>query len=106
MSCARGVAGAAGAVIGVMGSGVASRAVLGMSSLHIVTAKPSLLTESRIRAAYSEGAGIYRLLPRAVAVPGSVAELAALVRSAADTRTHLVPRGARSGMAGGQGGRR
>src|SRR6266487_3276720 len=67
MSCARGVAGGAGAVIGVMGSGVASRAVVGMSSLHIVSAKPSLLTDARIRAAYSEGAGIYRILPRAAA---------------------------------------
>src|SRR5213596_1703134 len=105
MSCARGVAGGAGAVIGVMGSGVASRAVVGMSSLHIVSAKPSLLTDARIRAAYSEGAGIYRILPRAVAVPGSVAELAALVRWAADTRTPLVPRGAGSGMAGGNVGR-
>src|SRR5437899_7085629 len=105
MSCARGGAGGAGAAVGVMGKGVASRAVLGMSSLHIVTAEPSLLTESRIRAAYSEGAGIYRLLPQAVAVPGSVAELAALVRWAADTRAPLVPRGAGSGMAGGNVGR-
>src|SRR5437899_9199268 len=105
MSCARGGAGGAGAAVGVMGKGVASRAVLGMSSLHIVTAEPSLLTESRIRAAYSEGAGIYRLLPQAVAVPGSVAELAALVRWAADTGTPLVPRGAGSGMAGGNVGR-
>src|SRR5216117_1398987 len=105
MSCARGVAGGAGAVIGVMGSGVASRAVVGMSSLHIVSAKPSLLTDARIRAAYSEGAGIYRILPQAVSVPGSVAELSALVRWAAETRTPLVPRGAGSGMTGGNVGR-
>src|SRR6266536_712968 len=105
MSCARGVAGGAGAVIGVMGSGVASRAVLGMSSLHIVSAKPSLLTDARIRAAYSEGAGIYRILPQALALPGSVAELAALLRWASDTRTPLVPRGAGSGMTGGNVGR-
>ena len=76
-----------------------------MSSLHIVSAKPSLLTDARIRAAYSEGAGIYRILPQAVAVPGSVAELAALLRWAADTRTPLVPRGAGSGMTGGNVGR-
>src|SRR5437773_11645071 len=105
MSCARGVAGGAGAVIGVMGSGVASRAVVGMSSLHIVSAKPSLLTDDRIRAAYSESAGIYRILPQAVAVPGSVAELSALVRWAAETRTPLVPRGAGSGITGGAVGR-
>ena len=76
-----------------------------MSSLHIVTATPALLADDRSRAAYSEGAGIYRILPRAVAVPGSVAELTALVRWAADTRTPLVPRGAGSGMAGGNVGR-
>src|SRR5437867_3805972 len=105
MSCARGVAGGAGAVIGVMGSGVASRAVVGMSSLHIVSAKPSLLTDDRIRAAYSEGAGIYRILPQAVTVPGSVEELSALVRWAQGTRTPLVPRGAGSGMTGGNVGR-
>src|SRR5438132_8126436 len=105
MSCARGGAGGAGAAVGVMGKGVASRAVLGMSSLHIVSATPALLTDDRIRAAYSEGAGIYRILPRAVAVPGSVVELAALVRWAADTRAPLVPRGAGSGMAGGNVGR-
>ena len=76
-----------------------------MSSLHIVSATPALLTDDRIRAAYSEGAGIYRILPQAVAVPGSVAELSALVRWAAETRTPLVPRGAGSGMTGGNVGR-
>src|SRR5207247_9889486 len=100
MSCARGVAGGAGAVIGVMGSGVASRTVLGMSSLHIVSATPALLTDHRIRASYSEGAGIYRILPQAVAIPGSVAELSALVRWAVEPRTPLVPRGAGSGVTG------
>ncbi len=76
-----------------------------MSSLHIVSATPSLFTDARIRAAYSEGAGIYRILPQAVAVPGSVAELAALLRWASDTRTPLTPRGAGSGMTGGNVGR-
>ena len=66
---------------------------------------PALLTEPRIRAAYSEGAGIYRILPQAVAVPHSVEELAALVRWAAESRTPLVPRGAGSGMTGGNVGR-
>jgi len=66
---------------------------------------PALLTEPRIRAAYAEGAGIYRILPQAVAVPHSVEELAALVRWAAESRTPLVPRGAGSGMTGGNVGR-
>ncbi|MGH7672950.1 MAG: FAD-binding oxidoreductase [Gemmatimonadales bacterium] len=66
---------------------------------------PNLLTESRIRAAYAEGAGIYRIVPSAVAIPRDVDEVAALVRWAAETRTPLVPRGAGSGMPGGNVGR-
>jgi FAD/FMN-containing dehydrogenase len=65
---------------------------------------PKLLTDSRIRAAYAEGAGIYRIVPAAVAIPGDVQELAALVRWAAETRTPLIARGAGSGMPGGNVG--
>jgi FAD/FMN-containing dehydrogenase len=64
----------------------------------------NLHTESRIRAAYAEGAGIYRIVPSAVAIPRDVDEVAALVRWAAETRTPLVPRGAGSGMPGGNVG--
>src|ERR1051325_7606297 len=55
---------------------------------------PELLTDFRTRAAYSEGAGIYRIVPAAVAVPHGVEEL-----------QRLVPRGAGSGVAGGSVGR-
>ena len=65
---------------------------------------PALLTDSRIRAAYAEGAGIYRIVPKAVATPQNVAELTALVRWATDTLTPLIPRGAGSGMPGGNVG--
>src|SRR5207244_11048344 len=41
---------------------------------------PALLTDPRIRAAYSEGAGIYRIVPMAVAVPRGVEELQEVVR--------------------------
>lgn len=64
-----------------------------------------MLTDLRIRAAYSEGAGIYRVLPQAVAVPESVRELQDLVRWARTTQTPLIPRGAGSGMPGGNIGR-
>jgi len=64
-----------------------------------------LQTDARVRAAYAEGAGIYRIVPSAVAVPRGVAELEQLVRWAAGTGTPLVPRGAGSGMAGGNVGR-
>jgi FAD/FMN-containing dehydrogenase len=70
-----------------------------------VTSTPSLLTDPRIRAAYSEGAGIYRIVPAGVAVPHGVEELQQLVRWAAHTGTPLVPRGAGSGMPGGNVGR-
>jgi len=66
---------------------------------------PALLTDPRTLAAYSEGAGIYRILPRGVALPRGVEELQHIVRWAAATRTPLVPRGAGSGMAGGSVGR-
>ncbi len=66
---------------------------------------PDLLTDLRIRAAYSEGAGVYRIVPAAVTVPRGVEELQQLVRWAGATGTALVPRGAGSGMAGGSVGR-
>ena len=56
------------------------------------------------RALYSEGAGIYRVLPEAVAVPRDLDDLVALVRWARASGTALVPRGAGSGMAGGNVG--
>lgn len=56
------------------------------------------------RAAYAEAAGIYRVLPAAVCRPADVADVAALVRWAGATGTALVPRGAGSGMAGGNVG--
>jgi FAD/FMN-containing dehydrogenase len=65
---------------------------------------PLLLSDLRTRASYSEGAGIYRILPQAVAVPGDIHELRRLVTWASETRTPLVPRGAGSGMPGGNVG--
>jgi FAD/FMN-containing dehydrogenase len=61
--------------------------------------------DERARAAYAEGAGIYRIVPDAVAVPADVADLQALVRWAAAEGIALVPRGAGSGMGGGNVGR-
>ncbi len=60
--------------------------------------------DDRARAAYSEGAGIYRIVPRAVAVPSTTRALAALVRWAAAHTVPLIPRGAGSGMPGGNVG--
>ena len=66
-----------------------------------MTAAPGWVhTEPRIRAAYSEGAGIYRVVPAAVALPSSTVELAALARWAAESGTPLTARGAGSGIPG------
>ena len=53
------------------------------------------------RAVYSEGAGIARAMPRAVAVPADADDVAELVRWAAANAMPLIPRGSGSGMAGG-----
>jgi FAD/FMN-containing dehydrogenase len=73
-----------------------------------MTAAPSLRgtwrTDERARAAYAEGAGIYRIIPAAVARPADEADLRALVEWGCESRTALIPRGAGSGMAGGNVG--
>jgi FAD/FMN-containing dehydrogenase len=61
-------------------------------------------TDERARAAYAEAAGIYRIVPRAVALPADLDDLVKLVRWAAGQRVPLVPRGAGSGMGGGNVG--
>ncbi|HEY4649052.1 MAG TPA: FAD-binding oxidoreductase [Gemmatimonadales bacterium] len=61
-------------------------------------------TDIRARASYSEGAGIYRIVPRAVALPADVEDLRNLVCWAAEHRIGLIPRGAGSAMGGGNVG--
>src|SRR6185312_594991 len=62
---------------------------------------PHLTRDLGSRAAYSEGAGIARAVPRAVAVPQHPDEVVALLLWAASSGARLVPRGSGSGMAGG-----
>jgi FAD/FMN-containing dehydrogenase len=61
-------------------------------------------TDERARAAYAEGAGIYRILPAAVCLPADRDDLVTLVGWAAAGRIPLVPRGAGSAMGGGNVG--
>ncbi len=61
---------------------------------------PLVSTDPRVRAAYAEGAGIYRIVPAGVATPASVAEVQSLVTWARTTRTPLTARGAGSGIPG------
>lgn len=65
---------------------------------------PSVVTDARVRAAYAEGAGIYRVVPRGVVRPESADAAAAAVLRAAKEGTPLIPRGAGSGMPGGNVG--
>jgi FAD/FMN-containing dehydrogenase len=60
--------------------------------------------DMRARAAYAEGAGIYRIVPRAVALPRDQEDLIGLVCWAADQGIPLIPRGAGSAMGGGNVG--
>jgi FAD/FMN-containing dehydrogenase len=61
-------------------------------------------TDKRARAAYAEGAGIYRIVPRAVCLPADSDDVTTLVRWAAERGVPLVPRGAGSAMSGGNVG--
>src|SRR2546426_10234217 len=79
-------------------------AALRRGQVSSVSATPPLLTDGRSRAAYAEGAGIYRIVPLAVAIPKTVPDVQHLMRWAAVTGTALVPRGAGSGMPGGSVG--
>jgi len=58
-------------------------------------------TDARARAAYSEGAGIYRIVPAAVALPSDIVDLKLLISWAEERRVPLVARGAGSAMGGG-----
>ena len=61
-------------------------------------------TDHRARAAYAEGAGIFRILPAAVCLPQDREDLASLAHWASAHRVALVPRGAGSAMGGGNVG--
>ncbi len=61
-------------------------------------------SDLRARAAYAEGAGIYRMLPAAVCVPADREDVASAVHWAAAHSVSLVPRGAGSAMGGGNVG--
>ena len=62
-------------------------------------------TDDRARAVYSEGAGIARIVPAAVAVPADADDVVTLVHWAVAQEMSLVPRGSASSMANGALGR-
>jgi FAD/FMN-containing dehydrogenase len=61
-------------------------------------------TDHRARAAYAEGAGIFRILPAAICVPRDREDVASLAHWASAHGVALVPRGAGSAMGGGNVG--
>ncbi len=58
-------------------------------------------TDDAARAVYSEGAGVGRIVPQAVAVPHDVGDLVHLMEWASAQRVPLTPRGSASSMANG-----
>jgi FAD/FMN-containing dehydrogenase len=63
-----------------------------------------LHVEERLRLPFADASGILRALPAAAAVPRDADDVAALVRWAAREGMPLVPRGAGTGMPGGNVG--
>lgn len=61
-------------------------------------------TDARARAAYAEGAGIYRILPQAICRPADIDDIRALISWAGRHSVPLIPRGAGSAMGGGNVG--
>lgn len=61
---------------------------------------PLISTDPRLRAAYAEGAGIYRIVPAGVASPASLEDLREVIAFASRTQVGLIPRGAGSGIPG------
>lgn len=57
-------------------------------------------TDARLCAAYAESAGIYRMTPAGVALPGSLADLREIVQWATANGVGLIARGAGSGIPG------
>jgi len=57
-------------------------------------------TDERARSVYAEGAGIYRIVPSAVAIPETTGDLVALVRWALEAGQSLILRGAGSAVSG------
>lgn len=86
--------------------GLVSGLSTGGRSVNVTRVRPDgfrgvFRDDDSARAVYSEGAGIARAIPAAVAVPADADDASALVRWAAETRTPLIARGSGSGMAGG-----
>ena len=85
----------------------AARAAL-LDAIRAELPRVQLLTEVGDRESYrlDETAYLTAGLPLAVALPTETAEVAALVRLAAEHRIPVVPRGAGTGLSGGAAGHR
>jgi glycolate oxidase subunit GlcD len=71
-------------------------------SLRRIVGPDQVITDPDALLVYeSDGLTAYRLRPRALVLPGSTAEVAAVVRSLNDANVPFVPRGAGTGLSGG-----
>jgi len=71
------------------------------SRLREIVGAPHFLDSLEDRISYSYDATLYEALPDAIVYPGSVEEVAAVVRLANEERFAVTPRGAGTGLSGG-----
>src|SRR5437870_13565094 len=81
---------------------------IGDSKLHVAVHPCQvwsvLVTDPRVRAAYAEGAGVYRIVPAAVAIPQTVGDVGLPLRQAPASEIPPIPRGPGRGLPGGHVG--
>ena len=75
-------------------------AILEIMTLSPPVIRGSFRTDLTTRARYSEGAGIYRMVPSGVVLPLDEDDLVTVLRWARETRVPLTPRGAGSSVTG------
>jgi len=71
------------------------------SNLRDIVGAPHFLDSLEDRISYSYDAALYESLPEAVVYPGTVEEIAAILRLANEERFAVTPRGAGTGLSGG-----
>ena len=84
-----------------MSAAVPSRASTLVRQLQEICGDDNVFWRAEDLLVWEYDAGFDRHPPSAVAVPGSTAEVAAVVKAAHDAGTAIVPRGAGTGLSGG-----
>jgi glycolate oxidase len=80
---------------------IADRAAIAAELRRLVPAMPVISDEDERRAYETDGLTAYRQSPLAVVLPGTTAEVAAVLRYCRERRLKVVPRGAGTSLSGG-----